>query len=207
MRVRSTSLMSHLWSWMIFPTSMDLAVPRKRRQPMKNSSTSTVPLLSSSRSLKNVHASRTSRPRASKNSRTCGVSSLSSKASKVITSHLSRPTAAKRLRNFFKCFSLSSRRACITAASSFWADWMALWQNTPVTTFKTAKTVNEMYSRKQRTHAVDICLKGSNTSCQLTPPDMLMNRLSMLNSSEPQCRRPASDSGGLLGSTWKSFTA
>ncbi len=56
-------LINQVWSLMILPTSIAVAWPRNRKHPIRNSSTSTAPPLSLSRSLKKDHASQTSRPR------------------------------------------------------------------------------------------------------------------------------------------------
>ena len=68
---------------------------------------------------------------------------------------------------------------------AFWSSkW--LWQNTPVTTFSTANNVKLMKKTKRKTHQTETSLMGSKTSCQLTPPAMLMNKLNMQLLNEPR---------------------
>merc|ERR1719324_616406 len=66
---------------------------------------------------------------------------------------------------------------------------MAVSQNTPVMTFRTASIVIQMYATKTPTQIGGIAARGYTHWCQLRPPKIDLKSVNMTLPSEPQNRR------------------
>mmetsp|Transcript_10690 Transcript_10690/g.33844 ORF Transcript_10690/g.33844 Transcript_10690/m.33844 type:complete len:247 (-) Transcript_10690:742-1482(-) len=94
--------------------------------------------------------------------------------------------ALKMLCNCLTYCAFAAICACAAISVSLFALSMAVWQNTPVTTFSTAKYVKAKYTRKNPSHVPWSSASGRTTSNQLTPPQMVWKRVKTERATVPK---------------------
>mmetsp|Transcript_49002 Transcript_49002/g.136181 ORF Transcript_49002/g.136181 Transcript_49002/m.136181 type:complete len:203 (-) Transcript_49002:1299-1907(-) len=162
------------------------ATPFNCKQPATNSSFWMAPSPSVSISLKSVHASVASISKAVKKALFSGLVSTFSNSSKVMSTLASSSTFVNSFSRFctytwrleIKFWAMTSGLRC--------ADSIAELQNTPVMTFITAKYVKATYAVNIHARATETSARLVTASCQLSPPEIDLNRVNIETSKERQ---------------------
>mmetsp|Transcript_42266 Transcript_42266/g.111647 ORF Transcript_42266/g.111647 Transcript_42266/m.111647 type:complete len:204 (-) Transcript_42266:1201-1812(-) len=171
-------LTTRLFSYIKVCRSTALAIPRIRRQPTTNSSTSNELLSSTSSSLKNEVALLTSNPTVAKIALTSLRSMICWISSSVIFPVQSPSISLKRVCSVSMFSLLRAFCSCSTNSRSMLAINRASFTKIPVMMFITATTMTSTNSTMHTQYTAETPSNPSATSHQLTPPETLIQRVS-----------------------------
>mmetsp|Transcript_99396 Transcript_99396/g.281334 ORF Transcript_99396/g.281334 Transcript_99396/m.281334 type:complete len:233 (-) Transcript_99396:474-1172(-) len=164
-------------SWMSM--SSDFAVPFRRKHALKNSSNCTSPFSSTSSNANTYLASSALTLIFFHSFAISGSSSFSSRSLVVMHPQLSSALHLWKRAMIWSVRKFSSSRSAL---------WSAVWTNTPVTTFMSARSEKAMKAAKARPRNQSISfISGSPTSLQSTPPESACHSERIVWASELKC--------------------
>mmetsp|Transcript_99395 Transcript_99395/g.281331 ORF Transcript_99395/g.281331 Transcript_99395/m.281331 type:complete len:242 (-) Transcript_99395:474-1199(-) len=164
-------------NWMSM--SKDFALPLRRRHALRNSSNCTSPFPSTSSRANTYVASSALTLIFFHSFAISGSSSFSSRSLVVMHPQLSSALHLWKRAMIWSVRKFSSSRSAL---------WSAVWTNTPVTTFMSARSEKAMKAAKARPRNQSISfISGSPTSLQSTPPESACHSERIVWASELKC--------------------